>query len=96
MLKNSFILVITFNLFTSLHADVGEGKDLFLNNKDCMACHNYEDFKHRENKINSFKKLHNQVEQCSFTNDTGWFDDEVTSVAEYLNHFFYKYKKTEK
>ena len=90
------VSMIVFNFPILLSADVDEGKELFLDHKECLECHNYEDFKHREKKVNSFKKLHNQVNQCSFSSDTGWFDDEVTSVAEYLNHYFYKYKDTKK
>lgn len=56
-----------------------------------MRCHVINDFKAREEKVNSFKKLHHQVKVCADNNYAGWFEEDVQSVSKYLNGHYYKF-----
>jgi uncharacterized protein YrrD len=84
------LLISTIILSSCVYADMTEAKELF-NEAKCMECHNKSDFKVKEDKVNSFKKLHNTVRQCSFNTNTGWFDDETLDVVKYLNKEYYKF-----
>lgn len=80
-------------MFTTItYADVSDGKELF-HEADCLACHEYKDFKYKKKKVHNFKKLHNSVSQCAYSNDAEWFDDEVMDVVKYLNKDFYKFNE---
>ena len=92
-IKLSILLSVVI-LGTSLNADMGEAKELFDGAK-CMECHNKADFKHREEKVNSFKKLVSSVNSCALASKAQWFDDDVHGVAKYLNKNHYHYKSTE-
>jgi len=94
MITKSLILIsiITLNY---LFADVEHGKELFDEAK-CVSCHNYEDFKHKKRKANTFDKLYNSVSNCAFNDNVAWFDDETMDVASYLNTTFYFYKVSSK
>ena len=83
----AFLLIFSSNISAEFH----EGKKLFYE-QNCTDCHSVERFKYRADKISNFEKLHKIVDACSFNTDTGWFDDEVMSVSEYLNHHYYKFK----
>lgn len=85
-----FLLSILF-LNISLFAKHEDAKELFTE-ADCMSCHNPEDFAKRQNKVNSFKKLHKAVDACRFTNEAQWFDDESLDVTNYLNDKYYRFK----
>lgn len=90
------LITITTILFTTnLLADIPEGKELF-NESNCMECHEYDHFKADKKKVNSYAKLHKSVEMCAYNNDTGWFDDELVDVVNYLNKDFYRFKDTKK
>lgn len=88
------ILVSVVMLGSSLNADMSEAKELFDGAK-CMECHNKEDFKHRKEKVNNFKKLVSSVNSCALASKAQWFDDDVHGVAKYLNKNHYHYKSTE-
>ncbi|MFT7004422.1 MAG: hypothetical protein ACJAWW_001780 [Sulfurimonas sp.] len=88
--KKILTLISTIMLSSCVYADMTEAKELFDEAK-CMECHNNIDFKVKKDKVNSFKKLHNAVKQCSFNTSTGWFDDETLDVVQYLNKEYYKF-----
>ena len=90
--KIALTLISTMLFLSTLNADTSHAKELF-NEAKCMESHNNEDFKAREDKVNSFKKLQRSVNQCSFNNETGWFEDEELDVTKYLNKKFYHFKE---
>ena len=93
MSNKTKITLIGTLIFTSIvYADHSEAKELFDDAK-CMECHNNEDFKPRENKVNNFDKLHKAVKRCAYNNSISWFDDETLDVVKYLNKEFYHFKE---
>ncbi|MGB5965821.1 MAG: hypothetical protein WBG65_09875, partial [Sulfurimonadaceae bacterium] len=67
-----------------------QGKEMFDEAK-CMECHNSGDFANSK-KVHNFKQLEQRVQACQLNTDAGWFDKDVTDVANYLNKDFYKFK----
>jgi len=95
MLKIKISMLLSIVMLTSaLNADMSDAKELFDGAK-CMECHNKEDFKHRKEKVNNFKKLVSSVNSCALATKAQWFDDDVHDVAKYLNKNHYHYKSTE-
>ena len=66
-----------------------EGKDLYENN--CTKCHGTEVFSREDRGIKTLEGLKSRVKQCSLAAKSNWVDEEVTSVADYLNKNFYKF-----
>lgn len=85
------LITASLLLSTGLFADAEEGKEMFDEAK-CMECHNTADFSNSK-KVHNFKQLEQRVQACQLNTDAGWFDEDVTSVAEYLDHDYYKFKK---
>jgi len=88
-LKILFFLVL---LSSVVFSDVHEGKEIF-NEASCLECHNLEDFGTKKSKVKVFKQLEARVQACQLSESDALFDDEVHSIAEYLNKDFYKLKK---
>ncbi|MDA3946180.1 MAG: hypothetical protein PF439_05830 [Helicobacteraceae bacterium] len=88
--KVSF-LIAGILVTTGAFAGVQEGKAMF-NEATCMECHNLSDFGSAK-KIHNFKQLEQRVQACQANTDAGWFDEDVTDVAKYLNKDFYKFKE---
>ena len=85
-------MIIAGLLFsTAAFGGVEEGKKMF-NEAKCMECHNTADFADSK-KVHNFKHLEQRVQACQLNTDAGWFDEDVTDVADYLNKDFYKFKK---
>lgn len=85
------LLIAGLIMTTAAFGGVEEGKEMF-NEAKCMECHNTSDFSN-STKVHSFKQLEDRVQACQLNSDAGWFDEDVTDVADYLNHDFYKFKK---
>ncbi len=85
------LIAATLLFTTSVYGGAEEGKEMF-NEAKCIECHNTSDFKNSK-KVHSFKQLEARVQACQLNSDAGWFDEDVTDVADYLNHDFYKFKK---
>lgn len=60
-----------------------------MDDATCMKCHYSGDFEAKEEKVNSFTKLHDQVKACANNNHAGWFEEEVMDVSDYLNSKYY-------
>ena len=69
--------------------DAAEGKALHQEN--CVSCHGSEVYTREDRMVESMSSLITQVNRCNVNLDVGWFDDEVESVAEYLNENYYKF-----
>jgi mono/diheme cytochrome c family protein len=69
--------------------DVAQGKR--LHQEHCVSCHGTEVYTRDDRMVGSMSSLITQVNRCNVNLGTGWFDDEVESVAKYLNENFYKF-----
>jgi len=88
-----FIIIFVLLLWgPQVFADVAEGKELF-DKASCLECHNIEEFSSDKTKVKKFHQLEGIIDACQRNENEEWFDDEVHSVAEYLNKEFYKLKK---
>ena len=70
-----------------LQAD--EGKALYENN--CTKCHGTEVFTRDDRGIKSLEGLKSRVKQCNNAVENKLSDDELQSIADYLNKNFYKF-----
>lgn len=90
--KISYIFTLSIMLTCSnIVADTTEAKEL-MDEANCLKCHNVSQFKARDEKVNSFKKLHQTVDRCAYNTKVQWFDDEKMDVVLYLNQDFYHFK----
>ncbi len=85
------LLIAGLMMTTAAFGGATEGKAMFDEAK-CIECHNTSDFANSK-KVHSFKQLEDRVQACQLNSDAGWFDEDVTDVADYLNQDFYKFKK---
>ena len=88
-IKTVFVFVL---LVGKLFGDASEGKALF-DEASCLECHNIEEFSSKDTKMKSFQDVASITDACQRNESEEWFDDEVHSVAEYLNQEYYKFKK---
>lgn len=58
---------------------------------DCMKCHAAKPYDAA--KSDSFPKLLARVQGCSDNFNTGFFEDEVAQLADYLNNEYYHHPK---
>lgn len=101
------ILLATSVAPVIVHAsDIEAGKELYheveinqtingvsYENANCETCHSSEVFT-RENRLaTNFKKLEAYVERCNTNLDVGWFPEDVSAVATYLDSEFYKFEE---
>lgn len=70
-------------------ADLAKGGELHESN--CLSCHGTEVYTREDRMIGSMDSLVTQVNRCNVNLGTGWFDDEVEAVAEYLNENYYRF-----
>lgn len=85
------LLIAGMIVTTAAFADAEKGKKMFAEAK-CIECHNTTDFSESKN-VHNFKQLEQRVQACQLNSSAGWFDEDVTSVADYLNQDFYKFEK---
>jgi mono/diheme cytochrome c family protein len=83
------LLVVAAVAGTAQAGDPGKGQELHYEN--CLSCHGTEAYTRADRKIASLDSLITQVNRCNVSLGTGWFDDEVESVANYLNENYYKF-----
>lgn len=88
----SYTVLYLIPIFISSCLHANPHSQELMDEANCMKCHATSDFEAREEKINSFKKLHHQVKVCADNNFAGWFEEDVQSVSEYLNTRYYKLK----
>ena len=67
----------------------GEGKALYENN--CTSCHGTDVFTRDGRSVKSLERLKNRVKQCNNAIGNKLSDNEIKSVADYLNKDFYKF-----
>ena len=65
--------------------------DKELHEEKCTSCHGTEMYTREDRKVESLRKLKNQVRLCSITAKTKWSDKKNVAVAYYLDREFYKF-----
>lgn len=62
-----------------------------LHDAHCLECHQTDVYTRSDRRVSSLPGLYKQVRFCEQQLELTWFDQEVESVAEYLNNTFYKF-----
>ncbi|BBB29618.1 hypothetical protein [Neptunomonas japonica] len=60
---------------------------------NCETCHSAEIYQREDRKATTYAKLESRVEGCNTNLDVGWFPEDVSDVAAYLNREYYKFEK---
>ncbi|WP_028470899.1 hypothetical protein [Neptunomonas japonica] len=60
---------------------------------NCETCHGTEIYQREDRKATTYAKLESRVEGCNTNLDVGWFPEDVSDVAAYLNREYYKFAK---
>ena len=60
---------------------------------NCETCHQSSLYTSADRKVTTYAKLEAFVEGCNTNLDVGWFPEDVSDVASYLNKEFYKFEK---
>jgi len=82
------MITLALGLITApLQAD--EGKVLYENS--CTKCHGTDVFTKEDRGIKSLEGLKTRVMQCNNVAENKLSDEELKSVADYLNKNFYKF-----
>lgn len=58
---------------------------------NCMKCHQSQAY--NPQKTRDYPTLVKRVTGCSQNFNTGWFDEDIDAVAQYLNQTYYHFKK---
>ncbi|WP_373017106.1 hypothetical protein [Thiomicrorhabdus sp.] len=74
----------------SASAEPHPGK-ILLDKAQCMKCHEAKPF--NPSKTTSYPKLVKAVTFCNANLNTGFWDEEVEEIADYLNQEYYHYEK---
>ncbi|WP_415903773.1 hypothetical protein ACMXYW_08960 [Neptuniibacter sp. QD48_55] len=85
-------------------SDADEGKELYesvalertirgevYTDANCETCHSSDIYTRPNRRVHTYSRLEAQVEMCNTMLDVGWFPDEVSAVATYLNQKYYKF-----
>lgn len=96
MWKKFIILAVCCSSLSAQASDsIMPGKKLH-DDANCMKCHaklGYHTEKTTRMHVESLPDLKRAVTFCNNNLDTGWFDDEIDEVVQYLNKTYYKFKK---
>lgn len=90
-MKAKFLISVTTLTLSLISSPLmaGEGKELYENN--CTKCHSSEVFTREDRGIKNLEALMTRVKQCTGAAEVKWVDEEVKTVADYLNKDFYKF-----
>jgi len=70
---------------------VAKGKELH-ETTNCKGCHQPDLYTSPTRKMKSYASLQTQVQTCATNLSIPWFEEEVESVAAYLNADYYKFE----
>jgi mono/diheme cytochrome c family protein len=90
-MKTQYVIGVTTLTLTLISSPLmaGEGKALY--EKNCTRCHSSEVFTREDRGIKNLEALMTRVKQCTGAAEVKWTDEEVKTVANYLNKDFYKF-----
>ncbi len=92
MLKPALIVLSgTIAIFsTGIQAATPAAK---LHQQSCTSCHGSEVYTRPNHRIQGKPQLLKQVRRCTMAAGAKWFDDEIKSVADYLDSHYYHFSK---
>lgn len=77
----------------ALSDEANEGKEFYIE-ANCAKCHGaLPNFDPKNNKAKDIAGIESWVRACDGALSIGWFPEEQTSVAKYLNESHYKFEK---
>ncbi len=82
-------LCLVLALPTLASADEEDTAELYQFN--CTSCHGAEVYTRTDRKVDSLDALERQVRRCELALGLKWFDEEIASMANYLNTHYYKF-----
>lgn len=96
MMKNAILLSLWLGLASALPAlaETSENLDAksFIQEK-CSGCHDSSVYTRKDHKVKSLPKLDAQVRMCDAQLGIQLFDEDVTSIVNYLNENYYHFDK---
>ncbi|WP_245912601.1 hypothetical protein [Marinobacterium halophilum] len=60
---------------------------------NCETCHDDAFYQRADRKVHSYASLEAFVEGCNTNLDVGWFPDEVSAVASWMNATYYRFEE---
>lgn len=99
-------IILSVLPMTTFAGDPEAGKELYhevsfertikgelMSDVNCDTCHQAEFYQREDRKATTIAKLNSWVEGCNTTLDVGWFPEDVSDVAAYLNKEYYHLKE---
>ena len=62
-----------------------------LHEQNCRSCHGPQVYTRPEHKVTTRAGLSKQVRRCELALGLRWFDEQIESVADYLNAQYYHF-----
>lgn len=103
-IQSALVILITSYVPIASASDAEEGKELYesvalertisgevYTDANCETCHSSDIYTRPNRRVHTYSRLEAQVEMCNTMLDVGWFPDEVSAVATYLNQKYYKF-----
>ena len=96
MIKKALVisLYLGFGYSLPVFAEADEGIDArsFVQEK-CGACHDSSIYTRKNRRVDSLSRLNSQVRMCDAQLGTSLFDEDITSIVNYLNDNYYHFDK---
>jgi hypothetical protein len=83
------LILILFGAAPVAVADADKGKK--LHDAHCTKCHGNEVYTRKDRFVDSRAALDKQVNRCKLNLGVQWFDEDASSVADYLDQSFYNF-----
>ncbi|WP_372737759.1 hypothetical protein [Neptunomonas sp.] len=106
MKKNVLITMLFLSISNVYAGDADNGAELYhevelertirgeqYTDANCETCHEASFYQREDRKATTFAKLEAMVEGCNTNLDVGWFPEDVSDVAAYLNREYYKFEQ---
>lgn len=92
------LLLLTFPALAEEKVSADHGKK--LHDESCTGCHigmtggdGSALYTRKDRKMKSRTSLETQVQRCATNSNLSWFEEDVKSVADYLDSTWYKFSK---
>ena len=106
MKKNVILTMLLLSVSSAYAADADNGAELYhevelertirgeqYTDANCETCHAASFYLREDRKVTTLSKLEPMVEGCNTNLDVGWFPEDVSDVAAYLNREYYKFEQ---